>query len=131
MFVENGPFVLDANLSVTLNPYSWNQVANVLYLEQPAGVGFSHPTGATNDAVTANDTLAALISFLQTHPELQGRPFYIAGESYGGHYVPNLAKLIEVHNTAAMSLKIPLNGIAVGNGYADWQLDFNMSPFRN
>jgi len=105
----------------------------VLYLEQPAGVGFSHPTGAANDAVTANDTLVALVAFLQTHPELQGRPFYIAGESYGGHYVPNLAKAIQTHNAAAttpVSLRIPLKGIAVGNGYADWQLDFNMNvPF--
>ena len=81
----------------------------------------------------------ALVAFLQTHPELQGRPFYIAGEachplrlplppprlvtaitcewpqSYGGHYVPNLAKAIQTHNAAAttpVSLRIALKGIA-------------------
>lgn len=127
MFSELGPFVVDENLTVTLNPYAWNQVANVLYMEQPAGVGFSYPAGPTNDTVTAADTYDGLLQFFALHPDLQGRPFYIAGESYGGHYVPNLAFKIQIEN-AKLSPKSPqvinIVGFAVGNAYTDWAKDF-------
>jgi len=126
MFTENGPYVLDQGLNVSLNPYSWNKVANMLYIEQPAGVGFSHPAAPTNDTVTAADTHAALVAFLAKHPELKGRKFYIAGESYGGHYIPNTAKaVLDANEKADEQDKINLVGFAVGNGYTDWQLDFN------
>lgn len=129
MFTELGPFVLDKDLKITLNPYSWNKVANVLFLEQPAGVGFSYPIEKfTNDSITAADTYEALVVFLQRHTELQGRAFYVAGESYGGHYVPNTAKAIQDGNAklpSGSSDRINLIGIAVGNGYTDWKLDFN------
>ena len=126
MFTENGPFVLDKNLTITLNPYSWNKVANVLYIEQPAGVGFSYPAGSTNDTITSQDTYEALLAFLERHPVLKGRDFYIAGESYGGHYVPNLAKRIQDGGNPVINLK----GFAVGNAYTDWALDFSSNvPF--
>ena len=86
MFTELGPFVLDANLNITLNPYSFNRVANILFLEQPAGVGFSYPNVPANDETTAVDTVTALRNFLQAHPELDGRDFYVMGESYGGKW---------------------------------------------
>merc|ERR1711865_1188654 len=126
MFTENGPYVLDSHLNITLNPFSWNKVANMLYIEQPAGVGFSHPAAPTNDSVTAADTHSALVAFLAKHPELKGRKFYIAGESYGGHYIPNTAKaVLEANAKADEQDKINLVGFAVGNGYTDWKLDFN------
>ena len=120
LFTELGPYVVDKDMKVTTNPYSWNKVANMIFIEQPAGVGFSYPTGSTNDTITADDTYEALVQFFKAHPDLDGRPFYIAGESYGGHYVPNTALAIQSGNAAGTNAKINLKGFAVGNGYTDW-----------
>ena len=128
MFTELGPYVLDADMGMSLNPYSWNKVANVLFMEQPAGVGFSYPNATIDDATTALDTYEGLLQFFAAHPELDGRPFYVAGESYGGHYVPNTAKAVEDGNAAlaeGAAGRINLKGFMVGNGYCDWHLDFN------
>ena len=42
---ENGPcFVCEDSNSTYLNPYSWNNEVNVLYLDQPVQVGYSYDT---------------------------------------------------------------------------------------
>lgn len=113
-----------------LNPSRWSQVANVVYLESPAGVGFSYadtPEGIVhNDTSTAEDAYAALTVFFEGFPEYQQNDFYISGESYAGMYVPTLALQVLKHNdlydaSKAANLvpdapKINLKGILVGNG---------------
>ncbi len=54
---EHGPFILnDAFASLIYNQYSWNQKANVIYIESPAQVGFSYMDGK---APTWTDDLVA------------------------------------------------------------------------
>ena len=40
---EQGPFRTDnKDLTLSANPYSWNTVANMVFIEAPCGVGFSY-----------------------------------------------------------------------------------------
>ena len=68
---------------------------SVLFIEAPAGVGFSYansPSGyVTNDSVTAQDNYEAIQQFLEGFSEYRNHEFFIAGESYAGVYVPTLA----------------------------------------
>jgi carboxypeptidase C (cathepsin A) len=40
--MEHGPYVVaDGSQNFTENPYAWNKNATVIYIEAPAGVGYS------------------------------------------------------------------------------------------
>nr|KAJ0210194.1 hypothetical protein LSAT_V11C400178290 [Lactuca sativa] len=117
---EIGPFIVgtDGN-DLQLNPYSWNREANMLFLESPVGVGFSYSNTTSDyenlgDDFTANDTYAFLHNWFTKFPSYRTRTFYIAGESYAGKYVPELANLIYDKNKDP-SLFINLQGILLGN----------------
>ncbi|CAH8865479.1 unnamed protein product [Trichobilharzia szidati] len=108
--------------SLVNNPYSWNKLGNVLYLESPAGVGFSYSLDGnvtTDDDQTALNNHHALLHFLEKFPEYEGRKLYVTGESYGGVYVPTLALLLKD------SPRFKLAGIAVGNGLTSHTLNDN------
>ncbi|KAF7072891.1 hypothetical protein CFC21_077968 [Triticum aestivum] len=117
---ELGPFRVNSdNRTLSTNEHAWNNVANVLFLESPAGVGFSYSNTTSDydksgDQRTSEDAFLFLVSWFERFPEYKGRSFYISGESYAGHYVPQLAATILSHNTS-----INLQGILVGNPYLD------------
>jgi len=125
-FYEHGPFHVVEPIPATgtpllyRNPYAWSTLYNVLYLEAPACVGFSYSdnpaTGCRNsDTQQAVDNFNALQQFYTSYPEYAKSDLYITGESYAGMYVPTLAlQVIQYNNQSAN--KIPLKGIAVGNG---------------
>ncbi|PHT97730.1 Serine carboxypeptidase-like 40 [Capsicum chinense] len=122
--VELGPFRVNKDgKTLSRNPFAWNNVANVLFLESPAGVGFSYSNTSsdyhTGDEKTRQDSFTFLVNWMERFPEYKHRDFYIAGESYAGHYVPQLAQLILSHKKTEPNLVINLQGIATGNALLD------------
>ncbi|GAA0165323.1 serine protease [Lithospermum erythrorhizon] len=116
--MELGPFRVNPDgKTLWQNKYAWNKVANIIFLESPAGVGFSYSNRSsdyvTGDEQTASDSYTFLVNWLERFPEYKTRDMFIAGESYAGHYVPQLTKLILHNNKLTNQTIINLKGIAV------------------
>lgn len=89
MAKENGPLFFPGNSSIPKpNPYSWTKLANVLYIDQPVGTGFSSGSDPANDnAEITQDFYSWLKAFYAEFPGLQAKNTYLMGESYAGVYV--------------------------------------------
>ena len=89
---ENGPFLWQyGTFAPVKNPYTWVNLTNMVWVEQPVGTGFSQGVpSATNETDVAAQFLGFFKNFMETFG-LQGRTVYIAGESYAGAYVPYIA----------------------------------------
>jgi len=128
---ENGPYRPDPSDPTKLieDAYSWNDVANVIWLESPAGVGFGFSKNPNDyhkvtDTRTTNDTFTFLQTFFRDlFPQFQPNKFYITGESYGGHYVPLASQRIVEGNAANEGVKINIQGFMEGNAWSFMPLD--------
>jgi len=135
---EHGPYVIeDYTTTVVENPWPWNMRANILYIESPAGVGFSYAQTPDDlvftDHSQSEDAFAAMRDFFRGYPELLDNPLYITGESYAGIYAPFLAYQVHEWNQETLRLRslghysqrpiYPLKGFIIGNGCTDWTVD--------
>ncbi|ETO00109.1 hypothetical protein RFI_37350, partial [Reticulomyxa filosa] len=104
--------------------------ANGIFVEQPAGicnlcifvvvvvdnyvwVGFSYAENPaeTGDSQAAIDNYNFIRGWLQTFTNYQTNNFYITSESYGGHYMPTLAKQIVEGNDQGNTPQINFKGL--------------------
>ncbi|KAL5734931.1 hypothetical protein ACOSP7_032792 [Xanthoceras sorbifolium] len=122
---EVGPFrVCSDGKTLYLNPYAWNNEANMLFLDSPAGVGFSYTNNlddiyTVGDKRTVKDAYTFLIKWLEIFPQYNHRPFYIAGESYAGHYIPELSQVIVRGNKGTKNPVLNFKGFLLGNPLID------------
>lgn len=138
LFIENGPlrFVKSGDdYILTDNPYSWNKApAYTLYIDQPVGTGLSFTTSQkypTNDLEVNIDFYYFLTQFIQLHADkfldspdgaarpTTNRPIFFSGESHAGHYIPSMMNYILQQNNNNSSIKVLLQGAAIGNGWMD------------
>jgi cathepsin A (carboxypeptidase C) len=126
LFYENGPYKFNEDgKTLKSNPYSWNENANLIYVDQPVGTGFSHANPlhlVTNEDEVGDNMAQFLIKFLEKYPQLQGKDFYITGESYAGHYIPAISHNLIFKNKD--NLKMNFKGMAIGNGLVDPYLQY-------
>ncbi|KAJ7530770.1 hypothetical protein O6H91_14G018300 [Diphasiastrum complanatum] len=143
-FYEFGPWRTAPDLQLHKNPHPWNQRFGILFIDNPVGTGYSiaekdEDIPTDQDQVVAH-LYSALSSFFDADPVLKRRPFFIAGESYAGKYVPALGHHImkimergrssgflvrELHQHGEMgdlkghTYAFRLDGLIIGNGLTD------------
>jgi serine carboxypeptidase-like clade 1 len=112
------------------NPWTWTKAANVIFLESPVGVGFSYADDGnytTNDNVTADRNFMFVQEWFKKYPEFMTNDFYVAGESYGGIYVPMLSYRVAISD--AYNFKGFMTGNPVTDESSDWDPVNVVLPF--
>jgi carboxypeptidase C (cathepsin A) len=116
LLIEHGPFLaVDTGFDLELNAYSWNKHANMIYLDQPVGTGFASVSGGkyANSQEEVNIMFMAFLRrWIRMYPQYKGRPFFLAGESYAGRFIPHFA-----HQILQAGLGMNLQGVMIGNGW--------------
>ncbi|KAI0753313.1 alpha/beta-hydrolase [Daedaleopsis nitida] len=112
---ENGPIQVLSNGSWVVNPFSWNTLADTIWIDQPVGTGFStaDTTGyVAGEDQMAEDFLGFLRNLVSVFPSLATRPLFLTGESYAGTYIPYIVKHLFGHENPPVNL----TKAAIGDG---------------
>lgn len=138
----NGPYFFGPD-GLKKFEYSWSQFSNILFVDNPIGVGYSK-NASEDDLDSSIEQLSKdFNTFLQkffTETELgkkySSRDFYISGGSYAGKYIPQIA-----YDYVQSGQKPEISGLAIGNGwvhprlqypaYADFALENGLIGIRN
>lgn len=117
LFEAHGPSKLpNPDLKPVRNPYSWNNNASVIYIDQPVNTGFSYSKSNVDTSLAAAKDLASLLTlFFTKFPEYSTQDFHISGQSYAGHWIPSTGSEIVTKNYT----KINLKSLLIGNGLSD------------
>ncbi|KAL8089929.1 serine carboxypeptidase-like 51 [Apium graveolens] len=113
-FQEVGP------LDTYLKPRNstWLQKADLLFVDNPVGTGYSYveddSSFAKTDEEAAADLITLLISVFNRNEVIQKSPLYVVAESYGGKWAV-LVGLSALKATEAGKLKLKLGGIVLGD----------------
>ncbi|KAL3730232.1 hypothetical protein ACJRO7_027268 [Eucalyptus globulus] len=142
LIYEIGPFTFNYEKSsrfrpaLKLNDYSWTKVANIIFLDQPVGTGFSYANNwesyNIDDNISVAESYEFLRKWLKLHPQFLSNPLYIAGDSYSGVIVPRVALEVDKGNEVGLEPKMNLEGYVLGNPLTSYDSDLNSRvPFAH
>ncbi|XP_023642756.1 serine carboxypeptidase-like 16 isoform X3 [Capsella rubella] len=132
---ENGPLAFKVKAyngsipTLFSTTYSWTKVANIIYLDQPVGTGFSYSKNPLADIPSDTGSAKRVDEFLRKwlakHPEYFSNPFYVTGNSYAGKVIPAIVHEISNGNCICCKPQINLQGYVLGSPVTDPDLDTN------
>merc|ERR1712223_1053436 len=106
-----------------------NPVTDPLVVWLSGGPGCSSQLALFGENGVQIDFYAFLQEFYKHLPQYKNNSLYITGESYAGHYVPAISHHIwEMNKEAAEDAKIPLKGLAIGNGLTNTEIQYTAYP---
>jgi len=115
VLMENGPFRINNDLTLRKNLDSYINTADVMYLDQPIGTGYSVCNDTSripkNQAQAATDLAYFFNEFYEKYANYKGRRTFFTGQSFAGHYIPGLVPTL-IKTVPHMNVK----GVSVGNG---------------
>ncbi|KAJ7144487.1 serine carboxypeptidase [Mycena epipterygia] len=125
-WTNGGPCrAVNTDNGTVFHPYSWNSNANIFFIDQPVGVGFSWAEYGENVSTTeeaAKDIATFIAIFFAYFKKFQGRGFHMTGESFGGRSVPVYAAAVYDQNALLVKAGIPpinISSVMLGNGMTD------------
>ena len=118
-----GPqMISDSGATLVDNPDRITTDHHLLIIDNPVGSGYSSTSSKSyvrSEAEVRTQFVHALRHFFAAHPEYAPNPFWVTGESYAGHYVPNIAWEVAVNAS-----EINLQGVVIGNGMYNMKLQY-------
>ena len=127
------PIYIDDDAQPHLNPGTWAVSFHIISVDFPYGVGLSYPTAPSDFGSTSTYAAGTFYTFIQRlmvkYPSWFNRDIYIFGESYGGHWVPNIAyKIITMNQGLPVNSNqyINLKGIGLGDPWVDGLYQSNL-----
>ncbi|EEQ86838.1 carboxypeptidase D [Blastomyces dermatitidis ER-3] len=122
--MEIGPYRVTDDHMLNRTDGSWDEFANLLFVDQPVGTGFSYvSTGAYVSEL--DEMTSQFVTFMEKwfelFPHYEKDDLYFAGESYAGQYIPYIARAILDRNkkesVQAQNRQWNLKGLLIGNGW--------------
>eukprot|EP00891_Asterochloris_glomerata_P001932 jgi/Astpho2/1932/e_gw1.00038.110.1_t len=115
-FEEIGPYTI----GFRERKHNWASRANLLFIDNPVGTGFSYVEPHANFSQSNNEIASDLMVFINEwlfgHPEFKKAPMHIFSESYGGKMAIQWARDIDAANKAG-KLEVNFRGIALGDSW--------------
>ncbi|KAE8008146.1 hypothetical protein FH972_004686 [Carpinus fangiana] len=136
LIYENGPLAFNMSGYAGGLPqtyyykYSWTRAASILFVDAPAGTGFSY-AGAGSGAfpVTDTETAAQVYEFLRNwlaeNPDYLLNELFIGADSYSGISAPIVVKQIIDDNDAGVTPRLNLKGYILGCPRTDTDINEN------